>query len=327
MQKELLFEFLITGVSSFILTAVLCRIIIPILRNKKAGQIIRPEGPKWHATKAGTPTMGGLSFVFAITATLLLSSLYEILSENRDNSLALLISAFYALANASVGIIDDSTKLRRKKNAGLSPRAKLIFQFVLSALFLIARKLVLGDTTTLSLGSISFDIGIFYYFVALVVLVGITNCTNLTDGIDGLASSVALAIGISLFYLSYGSNETAAFICIALAAGAIGFLFFNIHPARVFMGDTGSLFLGALIAALAFEIKSPLAAVISGSVYVVEGVSVILQVAFFKLTKRRLFKMAPLHHHLERSGWDESKICLAAIILTLLSSSLLICLR
>ena len=152
---------------------------------------------------------------------------------------------------------------------------------------------------------------------------GITNCANLTDGIDGLASSVAFAIGISLFYFSFGISENGSFISAALMGGAIGFLIFNLHPAKVFMGDTGSLFFGSLIAALAFELKSPWIAVVSGGVYVIEGISVILQVAFYKMTKKRLFKMAPIHHHLEKCGWDENKICITAIILTLIFSSMI----
>lgn len=307
------------------LTVFIGRLIIPILKER-AKQPIYGDGPSWHMSKSGTPTMGGLAFAFSVTVTLLLCALYNMLAGSRINAVSLLITGFYALANAFIGIIDDSTKLRHKQNEGLTPRAKLILQFILSALFLIARRALLEDGTSVSLFLGEIELGAIYYLFALTILVGITNCANLTDGIDGLASSVAFAIGISLFGISYGMNTNASFISAALAAGTLGFLVFNIHPARIFMGDTGSLFLGALIAALAFEIKNPLVAVISGGVYVIEGVSVILQVAYFKMTKKRLFKMAPLHHHLEKSGWDENKICISAIILTLiLSSSLVLC--
>jgi phospho-N-acetylmuramoyl-pentapeptide-transferase len=168
-----------------------------------------------------------------------------------------------------------------------------------------------------------FDFGFFYYILSLIILVGITNCANLTDGIDGLASSVAFAIGISLFYFSYGVSDSSAFISATLSAGALGFLIFNINPARIFMGDTGSLFLGALVGALAFEMENPLIAVVSGCVYVIEGIRVILQVIFFKTIGKRLFKMAPVHHHLEKCGWDENRICIVSIIITLLISTLL----
>ena len=307
------------------LTVLIGRLIIPLLKDR-AEQPIYTEGPSWHVSKAGTPTMGGLSFMIAISFTLLLCSLYEVISKSSDRSLSLLICTLYALSNALVGIIDDRTKLRRKKNGGLSARAKLIAQFTLSALFLIARSYILGEGTSLTTVFGIFDIGPLYYVIALVILVGITNCANLTDGIDGLASSVAFAIGISTFIISYGISDSASFISAALAAGALGFLIFNLHPAAIFMGDTGSLFLGAVVASLAFELKNPFISVISGGVYVIEGVSVILQVIFYKITKKRLFKMAPIHHHLEKCGWDENKICIVATVLTLIfGATLRIC--
>ena len=169
---------------------------------------------------------------------------------------------------------------------------------------------------------------IFHFNLTLIILVGITNCANLTDGIDGLASSVAFTIGITLFACSYGMSDNGSFVSLCLAAGALGFLTFNLHPAKIFMGDTGSLFLGALIGALSFELGKPWLSTVSGGVYVIEGVSVILQVTFYKMTKKRLFKMAPIHHHLEKSGWDENKICIAAILLTLvLSIPVILCTR
>jgi phospho-N-acetylmuramoyl-pentapeptide-transferase len=240
---------------------------------------------------------------------------------------SILICVVYAALNASIGIIDDITKLKRKKNAGLTPRAKLILQLIVSGLFLISRKTMLNDTTAISFSFGSIDLGVIYYFIAMIILVGITNCANLTDGIDGLATSVSFAIGIAVFYFSYSRYDTASFISAAIIGATVGFLTFNIHPAKVFMGDTGSLFLGSMAAALAFELKNPLIAVAYGGVYVIEGLSVILQVIYFKAFKKRLFKMAPIHHHLEKSGWDENKICLISIILTLLFSvHILICL-
>lgn len=309
------------------LTVFLGRIIIPILKSR-AEQPIYTDGPSWHISKSGTPTMGGLTFLIAITITLLLCALYKLISGDKIGALSLFICVVYCVLNACIGIIDDLTKLKHKHNAGLTARAKLIWQLVISVAFLIARKMLIGDGTTLSLPFFKIDFGIAYYFLALIILIGITNCANLTDGIDGLASSVAFAIGISLFYYSYGISENAIFISCALASGALGFLAFNLHPARVFMGDTGSLFLGSLVGALAFELGSPMIAVACGGVYVIEGVSVILQVVFFKITQKRLFKMAPIHHHLEKCDWDENRICIAAIILTLIfSSSIMLCAR
>ena len=299
---------------------VLCgRIIFPFLK-KCAEQPIYEEGPKWHISKSGTPTMGGSAFLISILSALFLSSLYMYLSGNISGATSVIISGIYAFLNALIGIIDDITKLKHKKNAGLTPRAKLILQFIVSGLFLISRQLLLNDGTKISFSFGKIDLGVAYYFVSLIILVGITNCANLTDGIDGLATSVAFAIGITLFYVSYQANDTISFISASLIGATIGFLVFNVHPAKIFMGDTGSLFFGALVAATAFELKNPLITVTYGGVYVIEGISVILQVAYFKIKKKRLFKMAPLHHHLEKCGWDENKICLIAIILTFLFS-------
>jgi len=299
---------------------VLCgRLIFPFLK-KCAEQPIYEEGPKWHISKSGTPTMGGVAFLISILSALFLSSLYMYLSGNISGATSVIISGIYAFLNALIGIIDDITKLKHKKNAGLTPRAKLILQFIVSGLFLISRQLLLNDGTKISFSFGKIDLGIAYYFVSLIILVGITNCANLTDGIDGLATSVAFAIGITLFYVSYQANDTISFISASLIGATIGFLVFNVHPAKIFMGDTGSLFFGALVAATAFELKNPLITVTYGGVYVIEGISVILQVAYFKIKKKRLFKMAPLHHHLEKCGWDENKICLIAMILTFLFS-------
>ena len=311
--------FVLAFLFSLTLTVFVARLIIPYLQSR-AEQPIYTEGPSWHISKSGTPTMGGISFLVSITLTLLLCALYKHLAGDKRDALSLLICTAYALLNAAVGIIDDATKLKHRKNAGLTPRAKLILQFSLSALFLLVRGYLLDEGAVISFKGNNINIGILYYLLSLIILVGITNCANLTDGIDGLASSVAFAIGISIFYYSYGISDVASFICACLSAGAIGFLVFNLHPARVFMGDTGSLYLGALVAAVAFELKNPFIAVISGGVYVIEGISVILQVLFYKLTKKRLFKMAPIHHHLEKCGWDENKICIVAMIITFILS-------
>ena len=323
MIDSYLFPYALIFLFTLVLTVFIGRLIIPFLK-KRAEQPIYTEGPSWHIAKSGTPTMGGLSFVFSVSVVLILSALYKYLAKDTQGVISLLICLIYSLLNASVGVIDDLTKLKHSKNAGLSPRAKLILQFLSSILFLLARSLLLNDSATHSLSFFRIDSELIYYFISLIILVGITNCANLTDGVDGLASSVAFGIGISLFYMSYARFNTASIICISLASAALAFLFFNVHPARIFMGDTGSLFLGSLVGALAFEMNNPLVAVISGGVYVIEGISVILQVIFYKITKRRLFKMAPLHHHLEKSGWDENKICLCALILTILFTAVVI---
>lgn len=309
----LIFLFTITA------TVLSGRLLIPILKER-AKQPIYEGGPKWHVSKSGTPTMGGITFIIPVTISLFLCALYEYLAQNAEKSLSLIICAVYALLNAAVGIIDDLTKLKHKENAGLTPRAKLIFQFVLSAIFLTVRRILLSDDTSIGFRFGTIDLGFLYYIVTLIILVGICNCANLTDGIDGLASSVAFAIGISSFYYAFEKYETASFISAALIGATVGFLIFNVNPAKVFMGDTGSLFLGSLVAALAIEMQNPLIAVFNGGIYVIEGISVIAQVVFYKITKKRLFKMAPLHHHLEKCGWNENKICIFAMILTFLFS-------
>ena len=311
--------YLIIFLFTLTVTLLIGRMIIPYLKHR-AEQPIYEEGPHWHLSKAGTPTMGGLSFLIAISAALSLCALYKYLSGDGSGTASILICAIYSLMNAAVGIIDDLTKLKHKKNAGLTPRSKLILQFALSAGFLVARSLLLGDGTVIAFPYFELDLGVLYYFISLIILVGLTNCANLTDGIDGLASSVAFAIGISVFYFSYARSEAASIISIAIVGATLGFLTFNIHPAKVFMGDTGSLYLGALAASLAFELKNPLIAITYAGVYVIEGVSVIAQVLVYKACKKRLFKMAPIHHHLEKCGWDENKICILAIILTLVLS-------
>lgn len=326
MNNGSLIVFALAFLLTLCMTVMICRSVIPMLK-RHAEQPIYEDGPVWHMSKSGTPTMGGISFITAISITLLLGAILIYSSGDKLSSLSLIICTAYSLMNASVGILDDITKLKHRKNAGLTPRAKLVFQFLISSAFLLARYRLLGEGSAVSFSFGTFDKEILYYPIALIILIGITNCANLTDGIDGLASSVSFAIGISLFYAYYGYSDTAGLIFISLAAGALGFLVYNINPARVFMGDTGSLFLGSLIAAAGFELGNPMIGVISGGIFVIEGISVIAQVAVYKACKKRLFKMAPLHHHLEKSGWNESKICLIAIILTLLFSipTVLIC--
>ena len=301
------------------LTVFLGKLIIPILKES-AKQPIYTEGPSWHVSKSGTPTMGGLAFVTTIGVSLFFSSLFLFGMGEREFAISLLISMSFALLNALVGIFDDLKKLKRKKNQGLTPRQKLLIQTAIAVLFLLARRLFLHDGTVLRFSFGEVDIGPLYYPLAIIMLLGIVNCSNLTDGIDGLATGVAFSVGVVLFYLSASLFTDVAIIASVVMGGAIGFLIFNIHPAKIFMGDTGSLFFGALIISAFFSIENPLLAVIICAVYVIEGISVILQVVFYKATGKRIFKMAPLHHHLEKSGFSENKICMIAMIFTFLAS-------
>lgn len=307
------------AVFSFLITVTMEKILIPALR-KKAKQPIYAEGPKWHEKKSGTPTLGGLGFLSAILIMTLLS--LPLLEKNHGSkaALSLLISLIYALLNAFVGVIDDVKKLKRKENQGLTPIEKLLFQFSLAALFLYARHALIDSATSLSFSFGELELGFLYYPISLLILVGIINCANLTDGIDGLATSVAFSISVSLLYISAAFFEEVAIFSSAMIGATVGFLIFNLHPAKIFMGDTGSLFFGAVVASCAVSLGNPLLALLVGGIYLIEGASVILQVLWFKLTGKRIFKMAPIHHHLERCGWSENRICIVSILMTFIFS-------
>jgi len=309
----------IAFIGTFLLTAVLERFFIPRLK-KVAEQPIYEGGPAWHTSKSGTPTMGGLAFLLSILITLLLSSLFLLLNGNTRGAISIALTALYAALNSLVGILDDYKKLKRKHNEGLKPKEKLVLQTLIAGIFILLRYVLLGAGTAITFSFGEVDIGWLYYPMSLIVLVGITNCANLTDGIDGLASGVAFAAGVSLFYISCALSYEVCFISSAIMGAATAFLIFNLHPAKIFMGDTGSLFLGALLSAAAFALDNPLIIIFVGGIYVFEGLSVILQVAYYKLTKKRLFKMAPLHHHMEKLGWSENRICIVAIIATFILS-------
>ena len=291
--------------------------LIPFLTSR-AKQPIYEDGPKWHLSKSGTPTMGGVAFLIAISAAILFSGIALARAENKEDLLTLLLCQVYAILNATIGILDDLKKLKLNRNKGLSAKAKFSLQLILAIIFLIARSLLVTNPTTITFSFGSFDLNFLYYPIALIILLGIINCANLTDGIDGLATSVSFAIGVSLLYISSAFNTETSVLASAIIGASVGFLFFNLHPAKIFMGDTGSLYLGALISSGAFMLKNPLIIIFIAGVYVLEGCSVILQVMFFKITKRRLFKMAPIHHHLEQCGWSENRICIVAILLSLI---------
>ncbi len=311
--------YIVAFFTTLLLTAILEKKIIPYLR-KKAEQPIYEDGPSWHKKKAGTPTMGGIGFLFASMLALLLGVVFLFIFVSKKAALSLIISMIFALSNALIGFIDDKTKLHKKKNQGLTPKQKLILQVLAAALFLLLRSFLLSETTVMSFSFGEVDFGIFYYVISIFLLVGIINSANLTDGIDGLASSVAFSIGISLFYISASLNIEASVLSSVIVGASVGFLFFNIHPAKIFMGDTGSLFFGAMVSSVAFTLGNPLLLLFVSGVYVIEGASVVLQVGFYKLTHKRIFRMAPLHHHLEKYGFSENRICIIAMIATFIFS-------
>ncbi len=319
MTDNNLIFYILTLLFSFFITVLIEKKLIPVLRSK-AAQPIYTEGPAWHLSKQGTPTMGGLGFLISSSAVLFLACIYLSVTGENYFSGSLLISVLYAVANSFIGIIDDQAKIKKNENLGLSAVQKLLLQTICATLFLLARHIFLYSSTSIYFSFGTIDLGVFYYPLALIMLIGTVNCANLTDGVDGIASGVAFAIGIAMAYISANANYEVGFISFSIMGAAIAFLVFNLHPAKIFMGDTGSLLFGSLVGAACCSLGNPLIILLVGGVYVLEGLSVILQVVFFKLTGKRIFKMAPFHHHLEKCGWAENKIVIWAIILTLLLS-------
>jgi phospho-N-acetylmuramoyl-pentapeptide-transferase len=307
---------IIATVSAFLMVLLLGPITIPALKRFKFGQSIREEGPKSHLKKAGTPTMGGVMFILAIVVITI------VVSGKMTGALwvALITTAGFGL----IGLLDDSLKIIRKKNLGLRAYQKLLgqvtFAFVL-AYFAYNNKDI-GSAIHLPFTKIFIDFGIWYIPFIMFVVVATTNAVNLTDGLDGLASGITLIVSIFFAVVTYalGKNSEAirslSIFCGALAGSLLGFLKYNSYPAKVFMGDTGSLALGGAISALAILLKMPFIIVIVGGIYVIEILSVVIQVASFKLTGKRVFKMSPLHHHFEQVGWHETKIVAWFSILT-----------
>lgn len=319
MNTPLLLMYLVAFICAFAITCIIERLILPRLRAR-AAQPIYAEGPCWHKSKVGTPTLGGIAFVIAIDAVLLILSLVLFAEGMHTRALLLISTVAYATLNAAVGVVDDICKLRRRANKGLSALQKILLQALIAAGYMLALGFIGTGGTRVIFSFGVFNLGIFYYPIAMVILLGIVNCANLTDGIDGLASSVAFGIGCVLLLLTHTVFPETSFVGAALMGGCGGFLVYNLNPAKIFMGDTGSLYLGGMVAASSFSVGNMLLAVVVGIVYVIEGISVILQVLCFKATGKRIFKMAPLHHHLEKCGWSENKICITALLVTLVAA-------
>lgn len=311
-----------------IITVCILKPLIPYLKSKKMGQKILEIGPRWHKNKEGTPMMGGLSFAAAsILVTAILLVVAAIQGKITELLPATAVLA-YGVLNGLIGMIDDSAKLRKKQNEGLTARQKYLLQLVAAAIFLAVLALSGQITTALMIpfAGISLELGVFYYVIALLLLTGIVNSVNLTDGVDGLSSSVTFVVGVFFTLAAFFSGKVAvpasvALIGAMLIGGTLGFLVYNFYPARIFMGDTGSLFLGGMVVGGAFLMGNPLIIVICGIIYICEAASVILQVGYFKLTHgKRLFKMAPIHHHFEKCGWSEVKIVAVFSIVTAIAS-------
>lgn len=311
---------------SFALTVVLALIIIPILRRLKVGQIEREDGPQTHLKKQGTPTMGGIIMILAITAVTILAYLYYKNKEEIEIAQNLLPILGLTVGFGLIGFIDDFKKLVLKNTKGLKPSLKMLGLLFISVAYVVylLKGINLGTETYIPFLKQYVEIPIFAYIpFAILVILGTTNAVNLTDGIDGLSSSVAVIITTCLGIIAtiLGVKELVIFCAIVIGA-ILGFLMFNIQPAKVFMGDTGSLFLGGVISGAALYLKMPFLLLLIALIPVIETISVIIQVAYFKKTGNRFFKMAPIHHHLELSGWRENKIVITFSIITLIVCTL-----
>ena len=277
-------------------------LLIPELHKLKFGQSIREEGPKSHQAKSGTPTMGGIMIILAIViATVAAAPLTP----------AVLLALFITLGHFVLGFLDDYIKVVKKRNLGLKAKQKMLGQILIAIVTMIVGTRVLGIDTTIwiPIADINLDIGIGYYFLVLFVLVGTSNAVNLTDGLDGLASgTVAIASGAYALVCYMTGHFDLAIFCVAMMMACLAVLRFNAHPAKVFMGDTGSLALGGAVAAVGILTHTEILLAVIGFVFVCEALSVIIQVISFKTTGKRVFRMSPIHHHFELGGWKETKV-------------------
>ena len=309
-------------ISSFILTVILALIIIPILKKIKIGQIERDDGPQSHLKKQGTPTMGGI--IFMISIILCVTAVYGYLNTTNQQEIAqnLLPMLCLTIGFGIIGFIDDFKKLVLKNTKGLKPKHKMLGLLLISIAYtlFIVKFSNIGTETYIPFLKIYLNLPLMLYIpFVIIVILGTTNAVNLTDGIDGLSSSVSTIIIACLTAIAMIRGKTEVVLYGSVVIGSVlGFLMFNLHPARVFMGDTGSLFLGGVISSIALYLKMPLLLLIIAIIPILETISVIIQVVYFKKTGNRFFKMAPLHHHFELSGWSENKVVIIFSIITLL---------
>jgi len=313
----MMWQYILSAAIAFALAAIAGKIFIPLLTKLKFGQSILEIGPNWHMAKQGTPTMGGVIFILPIAIAILLSGIPQMIEGDFRH---LLVFAF-ALAFGVIGFIDDYAKVVRKQNKGLSALQKFLLQLAVSVAFLSGLRLIGAFNSDLFIpfyGTIEEISWIPYLIFMVFVSVAMVNAVNLTDGIDGLASCVTVPVMMFFIVISMiFTAPTLGILASAVLSALFGFLIYNFNPAKVFMGDTGSLFLGGMVCGLAFAFNIPLILIPVGLIYIAETLSVILQVAYFKMTHgKRLFKMAPLHHHFEMKGWSEKKLCLVFTIVT-----------
>lgn len=319
---------IIAALASLLITASLGYYLIPFLRKLKFGQTILDEGPNWHKSKQGTPTMGGIMMVAGLILGVIIAFGYAALT---NSAFATELKSSYRLVNTisgilmalcmcAIGFADDYIKVVKKRNLGLNAKQKTFLQLLVAAGYLAS--LAIGGMSEtyipfVGMVDITSGLGLVFWPIALVFIYGFTNAVNLTDGIDGLASSVTLIVACAFMLIAGFSNiNTINTVSAALAGACVGFIFWNAHPAKVFMGDTGSMFLGGMVVAVSFGLEKPVLLIFAGCTYFFEALSDIIQVIYYKKTKKRFFKMAPLHHHFEMCGWSEQKVVLVFSLIT-----------
>ena len=307
---------------SLVIALLLGKILIPFLKSIKMGQKILDIGPRWHKSKEGTPYMGGLLFIFGTLAAVLV---FSFTAERKDGNYADIYTYIMALCYALIGFIDDYTKRLKKQNEGLTRVQKLALQFPAAIIYTVVMKIsgVITSELFIPFVNINIDIGIVYYIFLVLGIVYIVNSVNIHDGIDGMCgtvTSIIMVMYIIIFYL--GGNNSGLILASACLGGLIGYLYYNFYPAKIFMGDTGSSFLGGMVVGIAIWLDMPLLLVLFGIVYIIDIVSVMIQVTSFKLTGKRVFKMSPIHHHFEMCGWSEYKIVSVAAAITLVMSAI-----
>ncbi|MBR6554939.1 MAG: phospho-N-acetylmuramoyl-pentapeptide-transferase [Clostridia bacterium] len=307
---------LMTAGLSFVLAVLVAPFAIKKLRELKFGQKILEDGPTWHMNKQGTPTMGGVIFIAGMLVAVLCKLPWMI--ANQDYRALVMLGL--SLVFAGVGVIDDWTKIKKKKNQGITPKQKLALQMAAAVLFVSVMRVMgyLDSSLYIPFTGISLNIPFpVYVLISIFIIIGADNAVNITDGIDGLCASVTLVVSVFFSVLFLQANNNASIFSLALCGGLFAFFLFNKNPAKVFMGDTGSLFLGGAVCAMAYAHGMPLILVLVGIVYIIETMSDIIQVLYFKATGgKRFFKMAPIHHHFEKCGWSEWKIVIVASALT-----------
>ena len=305
---------------AFFLTVLMLPRLIKYLHVLKFGQAIREEGPQSHMHKKGTPTMGGISFIIAIVISLIVAMFLD-----SSNIQYYILFIYTTISFSIIGYIDDMLIVVKKKNDGLAPRKKLMLQIIFSVIFYILVTFIYKDVNYIHIPVFDYNLNISYFYIIFLVFwqTGFSNAVNLTDGLDGLATSVTIITTSTFALLAYKENNFPVLVfCLIIVGALVGFFLFNRNPAKIFMGDTGSLALGGILAAISVILHKEVAFLFIGLVYILETLSVIIQVAYFKKTGKRIFKMSPLHHHFELSGYGEVKTVYIFVIIAVISSAI-----